>query len=579
MKLKTRFRYRALSALLAVLMVITMLPASIITYAVQSTADGGGEIPDVYVGWRPLEEEIKTGETGIVRLEAVLNTGGESTADGAEVKISLTKAEASALQQFRGSDGQLDYTTEELSGEGVPINIELREDGGVDICFSLSQESPALTFELTFKVYSKTSAPLSIDVSEEDIYVAVPQIDVADSAARVQKVGGSLLMQASFGWTAAALASSETAVIYGDAAPDFAFAVMADSQNKGEEGVIYTQIQTFDVALKLPYGIYLPEGDYSYSQSASQITADGVTVASITGLAETDKIRGIVRSDASTLEFQIVRTPEAFTKIEELSDLSCEILFSGSAFTLSGNELDKDNAVIALSAEMNAVSLAGEGFVSKESAKAEIPVYIYKESIAAPETSEAVSARSTDIPAQNSPSLQSAGALSVLAANAAETIRIDSYRESYSQTVFWVDNNNEAAIRPSGANYAPRLYFSIDNGEFRELTSENMASLGLSSMPAVSVSTRGVGSYTVSIGANSLPSRVTYIDSYGDETAHEIEWRFAPSQINGYSAVEVTEENISDYPSISSTGWYYILNTDFSFYLNLRWGRSGQRRA
>lgn len=579
MKLKTRFRYRALSALLAVLMVITMLPASIITYAVQSTADGGGQTPDVYVGWRPLEEEIKTGEAGTVRLEAALNAGGENAAAGAEVKISLTKAEASALQQFRGSDGQLDYTTEELSDEGVPINIELREDGGVDICFSLSQESPALTFELTFKVYSKTSAPLSIDVSEEDISVAVPQIEGADSAAKVQKVGGSLLMEASFGWTAAVLAASEAAEIYGDAAPDFAFAVMADSQNKGEEGVIYTQIQTFDVALKLPYGIYLPEGDYSYSQSASQITADGVTVASITGLAETDKIRGIVRSDASTLEFQIVRTPEAFTKIEELSDLSCEILFSGSAFTLSGNELDKDNAVIALSAEMNAVSLAGEGFVSKESAKAEIPVYIYKESIAAPETSEAVSARSTDIPAQNSPSLQSAGAVSVLAANAAETIRIDSCREGYSQTIFWVDNNNEASIRPSGANYAPRLYFSIDNGEFRELTSENMASLGLSSMPAVSVSTRGVGSYTVSIGANSLPSRVTYIDSYGDETAHEIEWRFAPSQINGYSAVEVTEENISDYPSISSTGWYYILNTDFSFYLNLRWGRSGQRRA
>lgn len=69
----------------------------------------------------------KTGETATVNLSASLNSDSESIVESAEVKISLTRQEASALQQFRDENGKLDYETEVLSGEGTAINIELKE--------------------------------------------------------------------------------------------------------------------------------------------------------------------------------------------------------------------------------------------------------------------------------------------------------------------------------------------------------------------------------------------------------------------------------------------------------------------
>lgn len=168
------------------------------------------------------------------------------------------------------------------------------------------------------------------------------------------------------------------------------------------------------------------------------------------------------------------------------------------------------------------------------------------------------------------------------------TVSVDSYREGYSNSIFWIDNNNEDGIRPSGTVYAlPELSFSMtavdkDGNELGEatqyavLTEDNMSMAGLSSMPAVSVNENaGVGSYLVTIGSRSLPSKVTWEDTYGDETYYKIDWKIQPRDEEGYILTDVTDENIDDYEAVSDPGWYYVLASDFSFNVNIRWGDLG----
>ena len=581
---RIRFKYRVLSIVMAAIMAFTMLPLSIITYAAQIGSKITNVKPDVYVYWQPAEENVKTGETGTVNLNASLNFNSESIVESAKVKISLTRQEVSALQQFRDENGNLDYDKTEYFDEGVSADIELRSDGGANICFVLDAQNPSLTSKLTFKSWSKTAAPFSIDVSDDDIIIFPTLKEGASGEPVLQKKGGSFKINASFNWEMAVEAKSENIKILNGSISDFAFSILADSQNKAETGVIYTQIQTFKVTLKLPEGIYLPQGDYSYLSSNGHITADSASVVSITGLPPDAVVRSVARTDTSTLEVEIVRTPKAFTKIAELPDLDCEIILFGSSLILCENEVSEHDARATLSVQMDAVSLAGSEYTCKRSAQEGIPVCIdskkAENNTALCETTAntAKEVTCTETIQNSLISTQSGNNIAATYINEPEYIRIDSYHEAYSQKIFWVDNNNETGIRPSADKYtAPKLYFSMDGGGFKELTQANLADLGLSSYPNISIDARsGIGNYTLSIGSNTLPTQVTYIDKYGDEMQHTVEWKITPQQTNGYSLVEVTSDNLSEYQGISQTGWYYILNFDFSFYLRMRWGKLGQ---
>lgn len=57
-----------------------------------------------------------------------------------------------------------------------------------------------------------------------------------------------------------------------------------------------------------------------------------------------------------------------------------------------------------------------------------------------------------------------------------DNVVVNGYREAYSNTIFWVDNNNESSIRPSASDYAaegsvtaPKLSFSVDGGKYKNL--------------------------------------------------------------------------------------------------------------
>ena len=162
-----------------------------------------------------------------------------------------------------------------------------------------------------------------------------------------------------------------------------------------------------------------------------------------------------------------------------------------------------------------------------------------------------------------------------------DNVVVNGYREAYSNTIFWVDNNNESSIRPSASDYAaegsvtaPKLSFSVDGGKYKTLEDSDLAYLGMEKMPEAAVSVKGSGSYSVEIENGVLPSEVTHIDSYGDELGtYDIAWKVTPQDVDGYSLVDVNDENKDDYHTASETGWYYVLNTAVEFTVEYRIGK------
>ena len=151
-------------------------------------------------------------------------------------------------------------------------------------------------------------------------------------------------------------------------------------------------------------------------------------------------------------------------------------------------------------------------------------------------------------------------------------------------TLYWVDNNNEDGVRPGANAYQPSLWFRIDNGEWIELKGgeeSTLSGVGLSAMPRMTVADNGNNTYTVSVPAGVLPEAIetTTSDGYGGETSTEsrVEWIMGPSEgVDGYSPVEVNNGNVSEYPSAGDNyGWYYVLEDEFNFRVQLRWGNLG----
>ena len=168
------------------------------------------------------------------------------------------------------------------------------------------------------------------------------------------------------------------------------------------------------------------------------------------------------------------------------------------------------------------------------------------------------------------------GKMTARSLSSRERVDIDERQDVQSSDIFWVDNNDEMSIRPGTAEMVPVLRFSLEgNGSFAELTADNMATLGLTQMPEVSITENGIGRWNVQIPQ--LPSKVTYYDAYGDVTVYDdIQWEVVPAAANGYQLTEVTREDIgsgeSIYTGLTEPGWYYVLMEDIVFDLAFRKG-------
>lgn len=92
----------------------------------------------------------------------------------------------------------------------------------------------------------------------------------------------------------------------------------------------------------------------------------------------------------------------------------------------------------------------------------------------------------------------------------------------------------------------------------------------------------GGGTYRVQIPANTLPSQITVPagsegepgqdeePGQGGNVQKDVSWTFAPGEADGYRLQEVTEENEDSYGV--EPGWYYMLETEFTFSIRPRQG-------
>ncbi|MFQ7159601.1 MAG: hypothetical protein ACLRPX_08270 [Ruthenibacterium sp.] len=158
------------------------------------------------------------------------------------------------------------------------------------------------------------------------------------------------------------------------------------------------------------------------------------------------------------------------------------------------------------------------------------------------------------------------------------SVAIDEWLSSFSRTLYWVDNHNEAALRPDTAQYPqPILKFRLDGtGEFVQLTQENMAQLGLQQMPQAAVSQAGVGSYLVTVGDHTLPVKYTEIDPYGDETQHTVEWQIEPAACGAMPFRRWSRKSCLNSPVSGKAGWYYAANRPY-LRCSPALGHAGQR--
>lgn len=546
MKRKNGWKKRTLGFTLALFMMATSVPSSLIAYASENLANG--QTTDVSVKWEPQDAQIRTGETASVKLTADFDENNDKGIESAEVKIALSQEEAETLQQFYNDQGAVDDSKTIVSEEGVVIGLQKSGDGGVQLCFVLDRTQPTLTQTIAIATKGKTTAPFAIKITEDDIAVSTAPSET--EAPKLEKTGGTIAVTASFAWEMELEARNRSLDIV-QGVPDFSYLLSSDSLNIAEMGTLYTQEQKIQAKLTLPEGMSLPEGDYLYQAETEEITCQQLPIAKLTGVPKKAQIENMTRKDSRTLTFEIQRTAEQ-PGAAELENLSCEILFYGKAFVIAEDAVFGQDAEILFETAMEAVSVAGNGYISQKTAKAGIAL-------------ESESATPSPTPLPTLTPVQ-------------EYVRIDGYRDTYNQTVFWVDNHNESSVRPeAGAYPQPQLQFAVDgSAQYVTLTEDNMHRLGLTQIPQAMIASNGVGTYTVTYGSNALPSKITHIDRYQDEDSHTIEWRIVPSAVGSYALVEVTDENLHQYDSVSSTGWYYVLKTDFAFQICLRWGTLGQ---
>ena len=163
-----------------------------------------------------------------------------------------------------------------------------------------------------------------------------------------------------------------------------------------------------------------------------------------------------------------------------------------------------------------------------------------------------------------------------------DKVTIKDYLGNLSHNVYWADNGNADGKRPQSLDGFYELQFAFDgSSSYQTLNSENMAELGLNSIPQPSL-VRQSGIWKFS-WKESLPSKVTYTDSTGSGSSvtRDVNWRVVfKEDLNNYAMVEITPENAGDYSSVKNQyGTYYILETSLTFTARIYRGKTTQGEA
>ena len=130
------------------------------------------------------------------------------------------------------------------------------------------------------------------------------------------------------------------------------------------------------------------------------------------------------------------------------------------------------------------------------------------------------------------------------------------------QAVNWVDNNNEAGLRPTygwgEGQFHPEVTFSVktQGGQVVKsgsLNDQTLKELGLEQWPAITATGAG---FSISLPGTLLGP----VDSYGNQQQYTVTWSFKAPEVDGYQLEE------------TDSGWTYTRVEDFTFTLAMRRG-------
>ncbi|MDY6221482.1 MAG: Cna B-type domain-containing protein [Candidatus Alectryocaccobium sp.] len=158
-----------------------------------------------------------------------------------------------------------------------------------------------------------------------------------------------------------------------------------------------------------------------------------------------------------------------------------------------------------------------------------------------------------------------------------DVVAVEEYVPELEHDVYWADNANSKGMRPSDLGGYYELQFALDgSSDYKTLTEDNLAQLGLESIPKPTTSQQG-GKWQFS-WQDSLPGKVSYSDSTGTGSTliRDVSWRVVFNRApESYAMVEVTSENAGDYPSVHNQyGTYYVLETSLTFNARIYQGDS-----
>ena len=417
------------------------------------------------------------------------------------------------------------------------------------------------------------SEATSLEGKEEDFFAEEKEGNVRETV-----TAEPMAVTTSFNWgmTLQALAKEE----------GWGFLLQAVSQNRQDTGTRYTKQLKTSVTLTLPGGLNFPEGTYTYENGV--IRAGETPVVSLDSLPVTVTVTDFARRSGQELSFTLAQVrPEGDDLSAELEDIKTRILIQEEAFSTEEDSGLSAEGAVTMKASLEAVPVSGDDTIKQEQeAQAQLPDSLYEgESLSkspVPDGDGEPTPTAEPTPsAEPTPTAEPTPAPSAEPTPTPEAeanrIEISQYREGWEKTIYWVDNNNEAGKRTdvSGAPSLVKLSFSIGEKEYQELAEETMAQLGLTSLPAVQVSSDATH-YYLSLGADTLPSQIRTVNAFGETVSTDtVEWKMEPAGVEGYEFFDITPETIKDFPLIVNTenyGWYHVLQTDFVLTVEMRDG-------
>ena len=595
MKGTRSWKARLCGSLLAGSMVLSLLPASMISFAQGEQA--------LTVTWAPQKQTEDA--QGSVQLTAVLYNTQDGAPAGAMVEISLTAREAGALdwpdeltiQEAElnkpedtgdgtdssqdtgdgadssqdtgggadssqdtggGADSSQDTgdsaDSSQDTGDGAdssqdtgdgsvaPASLPRRgeqarliqkTDGtGAVLRILLTNGSQTYSNTLTF---TAAGSDLPVDVTEEDILFRtydsaddIPAIDaplLEGSGGRAAVTTSPFTVLLTLPEELTLAASPDTVALDGDGSKDMTFTLTALRPEDGEK--------TYPFTLTWPEALSRPQGALALSGPGSKgvytVTNDTEIIAIISAPEDVSVDSLTASSSGLAFDLSLPASGAAGTPGQDTSPYEVAFTVKLDSFTRTQDALNDKVTLSTVNSQGEQVSAS----VTVTAGEAALP---------------------------------GGGGYTVVAVNTSGSLP---------QTVGWADGNNEAGIRPAAwsweagdQNLVPHLYFTID-GVTRELTKDNMAAVGLTedTWPTITPSSSG---FTV----NGLPTQIKEVSAYNEKDPVDVTWSLAPPDNvpDGYAFVNVTEENKGQYASVSQTGWYYMLQSQFTFTVEVKKG-------